>query len=129
MAHILLAEDDSALRDFVRRVLEHDGHEVMTTHDGGEAAQALQSGLYRFDLVLADIDMPVMDGIALALKAARDWPHVPVVLMTGYGEHHARTTALEGLIDQVLSKPFTLETVTAAVHRALTAPDRAETPH
>lgn len=119
MAKILLAEDDFAVRDFVRRALELDAHDVICAHDGGEAAQVLDSAIHQFDLILADIKMPVMDGIALALKAARDWPDIPIMLMTGYTEHHERTRGLDALIEGVIAKPFTLEQISNSVSRAL----------
>lgn len=119
MADILVAEDDDAVRDFVRRALEMHGYTVMAVHDGGEAANLLFSGIHQFDLLLTDIRMPVMDGIALALRAARDLPHMPVLLMTGYADQRERARDLEAIIDGILQKPFTLEQVVACVRGAL----------
>lgn len=124
MADILIAEDDDAVRDFVRRALEMHGHKVMAAHDGGEAADMLFSGVHSFDLLLADIRMPVMDGIALALRAARDAPQMPVLLMTGYADQRERAKDLQAIIRGVLPKPFTLEQVVQAVEDALSV-DRA----
>ena len=64
MARILLAEDDVAVCDFVRRALEMDGHDVVPVHDGGEALERLMSPLEEFDMLLSDIRMPVVDGVA-----------------------------------------------------------------
>jgi CheY-like chemotaxis protein len=119
MARILLAEDDMSVREFARRALESDGHLVTLAHDGGEAAQALgQSGMH-FDLLLADVKMPVMDGIALALKVSRDRPDLPILLMTGFADQRERADGLETLVKDVLAKPFTLDELLAAVGRAL----------
>jgi CheY-like chemotaxis protein len=119
MARILLAEDDMSVREFARRALESDGHAVTLAHDGGEAAQALsQSGMH-FDLLLADVKMPVMDGIALALKVSRDRPYLPILLMTGFADQRERADGLETLVREVLAKPFTLDELLAAVGRAL----------
>lgn len=120
MAEILVAEDDDAVRDFVRRALEMHGHTVMAVHDGGEAAHLLFSGAHDFDLLLTDIRMPVMDGIALALRAARDLPDLPVLLMTGYADQRERARELDAIIRDVLQKPFTLEQVANSVQKALT---------
>ncbi|MCG8561198.1 MAG: response regulator [Hyphomicrobiales bacterium] len=125
MARILLAEDDTAVRDFVRRALEMDGHEVTAAHDGGEALERLTSPLDTYDLLLADIRMPVMDGIALALRAARDYPEMPVLLMTGYANQRERAHGLESLIRGVIEKPFTIEQVRAEVQSALQMPPAA----
>lgn len=125
MARILLAEDDTAVRDFVRRALEMDGHDVTAVHDGGEALERLTSPLDAYDLLLADIRMPVMDGIALALRAARDYPEMPVLLMTGYANQRERAYGLDSLIRGVIEKPFTLEQVRTQVQSALRLPPAA----
>ena len=61
MARILLAEDDAAARDLVQRALGLDGHEVVVTQDGLEALEQLQ-GAGRIDLLITDVQMPVLDG-------------------------------------------------------------------
>lgn len=119
MARILLAEDDSAVRDFVRRALEMDGHDVVPVLDGGEALERILSPVGEFDLVLSDIRMPVVDGIALALQVARDRPDMPILLMTGYAEHRDRAYGLETLIKGIIQKPFTLEHIREQVRIAL----------
>lgn len=119
MARILIAEDDDAVLDFLVRALESAGHAVVAASDGAEAAEALASQPAGFDLLLADIKMPVMDGIALALVAARDRPDLPILLMTGYADQRERAHGLDTLIRDVISKPFTLEDITAAIDRAL----------
>ena len=74
MARILVAEDEEALRKLVERALVQDGHDVMTANDGAEALDVLTRERGAFELLLTDIRMPVMDGIALALAATRDHP-------------------------------------------------------
>ena len=91
MARILIAEDDGAVR------------------------------LGRFDLLLTDIVMPVMDGIALALKVARDYPQVRILMMTGYAEERKRAHNLDVLIHDVIAKPFTLDQLAEAIDQALQA--------
>ena len=103
----------------MRRALELKGHEVMAVHDGAEAAAALSGAGKPFDLLLADIKMPVMDGIALALLAAKDHPDLPILLMTGYADQRERAHGLDQLIRDVVAKPFTLEEIAAAVAGAL----------
>ena len=84
MARILVAEDEEALRKLVARALVQDGHEVMTANDGAEALDVLTRERGAFELLLTDIRMPVMDGIALALAATRDHPNLTILLMTGF---------------------------------------------
>ena len=119
MARILLAEDEEALRAFIVRALMQDGHEVVATADGGEALDALTGEQGRFDLLLTDIRMPVMDGIALALAAARDWPELTILLMTGYADQRERAHGLDALIHDVIAKPFSLSDIRKAVAEAL----------
>src|SRR3954466_4155093 len=82
MASILVAEDDQAVRDFVSRALAYYGHNVTTVADGSAALAALSERQY--DLMLTDIVMPGMDGIALAAQATRDNPEMSVLMMTGF---------------------------------------------
>ena len=72
MARILIAEDEEALRTFLIRTLESCGHEVKVLADGVQALQTLQKN--SFDMLLSDIVMPELDGIALALKVTGTGP-------------------------------------------------------
>lgn len=117
MAHILVAEDEPSVREFVARGLEVHGHRVTAVADGGAALEALAA--QPFDLLLTDIVMPVMDGIALALKASSDHPSLKILMMTGYAQEKQRAHNLDALIDDVLSKPFSLQQLGDAVARAL----------
>lgn len=119
MARILIAEDEEPTRRLVSRALTLDGHEVVATADGAEAIEMLQREGGRFDLLLTDIKMPVMDGLALALSAARDFPALPILLMTGYADQRERACGLEALICGIIAKPFTLTAIKGAVGAAL----------
>ena len=124
MARILIAEDEEALRAFIVRALMQDGHDVVATADGGEALDALTREQGKFDLLLTDIRMPVMDGIALSLAAARDWPDLTILLMTGYADQRERAHGLDALIHDVIAKPFSLSDIRTAVAEALVAKGR-----
>jgi two-component system, cell cycle response regulator CpdR len=119
MARILIAEDEETLCAMCARALTGEGHEVKTAGDGGEALETLQREDGRFDLLLTDIRMPVMDGIALALAAARDFPELTILLMTGYADQRERAHGLDALIHAVLAKPFSLTGLRGAVSEAL----------
>ena len=121
MARILIAEDEEAIRQLVARALTQDGHEVMTAGDGAEALDVLTRERGGFELLLTDIRMPVMDGIALALAATRDHPALTILLMTGYADQRERAHGLDALIHDVVTKPFTLATIRTAVGDALKA--------
>ena len=121
MARILIAEDEEALRALCARGLTTDGHEVLSACDGSEALEMLTREEGRFDLLLTDVRMPIMDGIALALSTARDFPTLTILMMTGYADQRERAHNLEALIHDVIAKPFTLATLRTAVNGALAA--------
>jgi two-component system, cell cycle response regulator CpdR len=121
MARILIAEDEEALRVLCARGLTTDGHEVVSACDGSEALEILTREEGRFDLLLTDVRMPIMDGIALALSTARDFPTLTILMMTGYADQRERAHNLEALIHDVIAKPFTLAMLRTAVNGALAA--------
>jgi DNA-binding response OmpR family regulator len=124
MARILIAEDDEAVRGFVARALNEDGHETIATHDGAQALDVLAREKGGFDLLLTDIKMPVMDGIALSLTTARDHPEIVILLMTGFADQRERAHGLDALIHDVIAKPFSLAQIQGAVKEALTSARR-----
>jgi two-component system cell cycle response regulator CpdR len=119
MARILIAEDEEAIRSLVARALALDGHQVMTANDGAQALDVLTRERGAFELLLTDIRMPVMDGIALALAAARDHPRLAILLMTGFADQRERACGLDALIHDVVAKPFSLAVIRGAVNEAL----------
>jgi two-component system cell cycle response regulator CpdR len=124
VGRILLAEDEEALRGFLVRALKQDGHEVVAASDGAEALDALTREKGGFDLLLTDIRMPIMDGIALALAAARDYPELVILLMTGFADQRERAHGLDALVHDVITKPFTLPDIKIAVNEALASKKR-----
>jgi DNA-binding response OmpR family regulator len=124
MARILIAEDEEPIRDLCARALSGDGHEVLSAADGAAAYDLIGREHGHFDLLLTDIKMPVMDGIALALAAARDYPDLTILLMTGFADQRERAHGLDALIHDVLKKPFSLDEFRLAVKGALAARER-----
>jgi two-component system, cell cycle response regulator CpdR len=121
VAHILLAEDEDGLRSLVARALIQDGHAVEAAPDGAAALDKLTDQPGKFELLLTDIRMPVMDGIALALAAARDQPDLTILLMTGFADQRERAHGLDALIHDVITKPFSVGDIKLAVREALAA--------
>jgi len=121
MARILIAEDEEALRALTARALSDAGHEVITAIDGADALEIITRENGRFELLLTDIKMPLMDGIALALAVARDHPRITILLMTAYADQRERAANLDALIHDVILKPFTLAEIKSAVADALAA--------
>jgi two-component system, cell cycle response regulator CpdR len=120
MARILVAEDEDPLRALVARAITDLGHTVVTAFDGADALDIIMRENGSFDLLLTDIRMPLMDGIALALTVARDHPNIVILLMTAYADQRERASNLDALIHDVVLKPFTLAELKAAVAEALT---------
>jgi two-component system, cell cycle response regulator CpdR len=119
MARILLADDEEPVRGFLKRGLELDGHQITTAIDGGDALDRLNEVQGAFDLLLTDIRMPIMDGIALALAAKRDYPELTILLMTGFADQRERAKGLQAIVADVLTKPFSLADLRATVTRVL----------
>ena len=119
MARILIADDEESMRQLVARAIAMDGHETITAQDGAEALEILTRSNGAFDLLLTDIKMPVMDGIALALAAARDFPRLTILLMTGFADQRERASGLDAIIHDVVTKPFAVADIRTAVADAL----------
>ncbi|HEY0331829.1 MAG TPA: response regulator [Rhodopseudomonas sp.] len=119
MARLLIADDEESMRLMVARALALDGHVIVTARDGGEALEILTHGAGRFELLLTDIKMPIMDGIALALAAAREFPDLTILLMTGFADQRERVSGLDAIVHSVIAKPFSVAEIRAAVAEAL----------
>jgi len=121
MPRVLIADDEASMRSLVARAIAMDGHDVVTAEDGAEALEILTREQGAFDLLLTDIQMPIMDGIALALSAARDFPGLTILLMTGFADQRERASNLNAIAHDVITKPFSVADIRTAVADALAA--------
>ena len=82
MATILIVDDEPILRQLFQKVIEHDGHTVMTASNGREALEVMREQVP--DLIMLDMQMPAMDGTTFLrlIRRHQDWAHVPVVIMS-----------------------------------------------
>jgi two-component system, cell cycle response regulator CpdR len=119
MARVLIADDEDSMR--LARAIAMDGHDTVAAQDGAEALEILIRDSGAFDLLLTDIQMPVMDGIALALAAGRDFPQVTILLMTGFADQRERASNLNAIVHDVITKPFSVADIRTAVADALAA--------
>ena len=119
MPRVLIADDEESMRLLVARAIAMDGHEIVTAEDGAEALEILTRESGAFDLLLTDIQMPVMDGIALALAVARDFPRLTVLMMTGFADQRERASGLDAIVHDVITKPFAVADIRTAVADAL----------
>jgi len=121
--HILVVDDDQAVRDSLARSLQYSGYEVTTAEDG-LAALARLSGL-RCDAVIMDVMMPRLDGLDTT-RALRDGGNdVPILILTARDAVDARVDGLDAGADDYMVKPFAMDELLARL-RALTRRTKAE---
>ena len=119
MARILLAEDDTSMREYLQRALQRVGYEVEAVGCGTEAMPLLETE--RFDLLLTDIVMPEMDGIELAQKASAIDPAIRVMFITGFAAVALNSDSDAPKNAKVLSKPVHLRELVSEVNKMLAA--------
>ena len=107
---ILLVDDEPSVRAIVAELLELDGHTVAQA-ENGPSALALLAGDKGFDLVLADVGMPRMNGWMLAREIKASYPGIRVGLITGYGEMGPTDPLERSVVDFILGKPISEETL------------------
>lgn len=113
MAAILLAEADTSMRLFLKKNLERAGHTVIDTRRGDEALTELR--LRVFDLLLADVVMPVMDGIELARQAEAIDPEMKIFFITGFAAVTLEPDGAAPDRTKKLSRPFHLRNLVREV--------------
>ncbi|MDE2620589.1 MAG: response regulator, partial [Sphingomonadales bacterium] len=116
---ILLVEDEDTVRAVAERALSRQGYEVTTASDGEEGLQFVALGR-KYDLVVSDVVMPVMDGPAMAREIRKLVPTIPFLFMSGYAEEQLRK---EIDFDNMhfMPKPFTVQQITDTVAQVLGA--------
>jgi two-component system response regulator HydG len=114
---VLVVEDDDDTRAALCDALTDLGHAIEAHADGASALQRLGSA--EFDAVLTDIRMPGMDGIELCQRLTGDRPHLPIVVMTAFGDVESALGALRAGAFDFLTKPLSLDKLTGALTRAL----------
>jgi len=116
---VLLVEDEPAVRETVAGMLTTIGFTTLVAGDGSAALQMMDAG-HDFDLLLADLVMPGMDGVQLAEAVRARRPGMPVVLVTGYDDDQRASGER-----WVLAKPFLASRLAETLRAALRQPDRA----
>ena len=112
-ATVLVVDDEELMRAVLTRTMESEHYQVYAAGDGVEALALLEKEL-PVDLVIADVSMPRMDGRELVLELSRRYPHLPVVLISGF--YLGGTPDLPG---PVLPKPFTPMALASRVREVL----------
>ena len=117
MAHILLAEDDDAMRRYLTSALRGAGHYVTAVDNGLKALEQMSE--IETDLLLADVVMPGLDGVELARRAAKDRPHLKVMFITGFAAVALNERQQHAAGTRVLSKPFHLRELFSEIEAML----------
>ena len=117
MRHILVAEDDEAIRRSLQDALEGAGYAVETAADGEAALAVLLSR--PVDLALLDVNMPVVSGFKLLKIMARECPGIPSIILTARGEEQDRVKGLELGADDYVVKPFSVAELLARIAAVL----------
>ena len=110
---ILVVDDEPDVRQAIKMMLEHDGHEVQTV-DGGEAALVMLEH-NTFDLITTDYSMAGMKGNQLAATIKKCRPDQPIIMVTAFAADFQPSGKPTGGVDCVLSKPFTLTELREAI--------------
>jgi CheY-like chemotaxis protein len=117
--HILVIDDEEAVRHAIAEYLLVDGHDVDLADGPSVGLRKINDGKY--DLIITDRAMPEMSGDQLAVKAKRMAPHVPILMLTGFGELMNAAGEQPDGVDAVVGKPITLDALRAAI-ALVTAP-------
>jgi len=116
---ILLVENDTISRNAFARLLRAQGHQVVEVTDGQEALEFLPKD--NFDLVIADLVMPRVNGLELAAQIRRHWPVMPILLMSAYLSQDGAKIISDGFAE-FIQKPIDPPVLIATVQRLLQKP-------
>jgi excisionase family DNA binding protein len=117
---ILVVDDESSIRDLLSKTLALAEYDVDTAPDGRAALERLR--LYQYDLLIADLKMPGIDGLAVIREAKRLKAGLPVIIITGYSTETAAIEAVNLGVSGYLTKPFRVPQVLAAAAKAIGEP-------
>src|SRR5829696_1792704 len=117
MAELLIADDEKGYREVLRAIFEDQGHTVHTAADGRDALAYLKRE--PCDVVISDVRMPDMDGIAFLQAARAFYPEIGIVLMTAFGTIDTAREAFKLGADDFIQKPFNNDELKVIVKRTL----------
>ncbi len=117
MKKILVIDDEAIIRKSCERVLSPEGYEVISSSGGHEGIKLLEKE--SVPLVLLDLKMPDMDGIEVLKIIKERWPGTKVIIITGYSNVDTAVQVLRLGAFNHLEKPFSPDTLTAAVKEAI----------
>ena len=116
---VLIVDDEEIIREVCSELFREFGFEPLTADGGVEALQIFHDQGDRIALVLLDYSMPGMDGVAVFRELRKEWPQIPVMLASGYGEEEV-AVRFKGLgLNGFIQKPFSLKGLENEVRRVL----------
>ena len=115
---LLVIDDNRELLAAIYQFLSNKKYDVVSASDGLDGLKLLEAEEQRFDLVITDIVMPNISGLAIISIVKKKFPDTPVIAITGWGEH-PEMLALEAQADLVLEKPFELDELDDAIKELL----------
>lgn len=116
---VLLVDDDAAVLEVARQILESIGYEVVARNRAQAAVDVLSDPAERISLLLTDIAMPGMDGLSLAREAKRLRPALPIVCCTGFGDARSERTAAEIGVAAFIRKPIDFDLYAKTIRAAI----------
>lgn len=118
---VLVVDDEPSVRTIVRLILEKAGYDVLEAENGETAIEALNAGENRLvlDVVICDIRMPKINGVQAIEYFQREYPHVPVIVLTAYPDTKMAVAFMRSGVSDYLIKPVNAQKLRAAVERAM----------
>ena len=114
---VLVVDDEASIRDLLSKTLALAEYDVDTAPDGTSALDRMRA--FTYDLLIADLKMPGMDGLTLIRQAKRIKADLPVIIITGFSTESSAIEAVNLGVDGYLTKPFRVPAVLAAAAKAL----------
>jgi DNA-binding NtrC family response regulator len=116
-AHILIVDDDSSLGELLAEGLTDRGFDCVFVTDSTQACDRVNGE--EFDVVVTDLNLPVMSGLELCQHFAENHPEIPVIVITGFGSLDTAVGAIRSGAYDFITKPFDLDVVALAIERAV----------
>ena len=118
---VLVVDDEASIRDLLAKTLALAEYDVDTASDGSAALDRLRERRGNYNLMIADLRMPGMDGLTLIREAKRLSPHLPIIIITGFSTESSAIEAVNLGVAGYLTKPFRVPQVLEAAPKALGA--------
>jgi len=119
MAKILIVDDDPQVQILIKSLVEMKGHESVPAETGAKALELIRQNA--FDLIITDLRMPQMNGLELLREVKSLQPSLPVIMVTAYASSETTAESARLGVFEYLEKPFKIDTLLAAIERALSA--------